>query len=311
MFRPAALAVLLLVTVTGCAPTAPTGGPSSPVRVVTMPVVLTETSGLAASHRADDLLWAHNDSGGEPVLYAVDLTGRLRGQLRLTGVTNTDWEDIASFELDGRAWLLAADVGDNDSRRHDCALYVVPEPDPAALTPGGELATAVAWRVPVRFPDGPRDCEAVAVDSREGRVYLLSKRTVPAVLYSLPLRPAAAEATTLTATRLANITQIAPASGSESVIPLPAFKYHNEPTGLDFAPDGSAAVVLTYGGGWLFPRRAGQTWTEALAGMPARLAFTGLVKAEGVCFSRDGHAIFVTSEGKGAPLLRFARPAGP
>ena len=31
-----------------------------------------ETSGLAVSHRTPGLLWTHNDSGGEPVLFALN-----------------------------------------------------------------------------------------------------------------------------------------------------------------------------------------------------------------------------------------------
>src|SRR3954464_7281661 len=62
-----------------------------------------EASGLAPSHRMPGVLWTHNDSGGDPVLFAVNSDGSLRGRLRVDGVSNLDWEDIASFELDGRA----------------------------------------------------------------------------------------------------------------------------------------------------------------------------------------------------------------
>lgn len=308
LLRPLRLLTLAgLLLSAACSPSGPAD--LTATRAGTMPPVLVETSGLAASRRADDQLWAHNDSGGEPVLYAVDLTGRLRGTLRLTGAVNTDWEDIAAFELDGRAWLLAADTGDNTGRRHDCSLLIVPEPDPATLSPAHELATPVAWRVPVRFPDGPHDCEAVAVDAPNGLVYLVTKRTVPAWLYSLPLRPASGDLAILTATRIAALRQIAPEREHPSGVQLPSFVYHEQATGMDFAPDGSAAAVLTYGSGWLFPRHAGQTWTAAFAGTPVRIAFTGLTQAEGVCFSRDSRTLFITSEGKNAPLLRCDLPA--
>src|SRR6185369_7794667 len=175
--RSAAKILAMLLAFAGCNRAAPASAPvvsaaKPPSRVGTMPSFISEASGLAASRRADNLLWAHNDSGGEPLLYALDAKGALRGKLRIGGEKNTDWEDIAAFDLDGHTWLLVADTGDNDNKRNDGALLIVAEPDPADLRPDRELMATVAWRVPVRYPDGPRDCESVAVDAREGKIYL-------------------------------------------------------------------------------------------------------------------------------------------
>ena len=51
-----------------------------------------ETSGIAVSHRTPGMIWTHNDSGGEPVLFALNADGSLRGKVRVEGVTNYDWE---------------------------------------------------------------------------------------------------------------------------------------------------------------------------------------------------------------------------
>jgi hypothetical protein len=300
------VACALLLLGTSCATLPPAvRDVAPPARVGTMPhPLLPETSGLAPSRRADDLLWAHNDSDNAPVLFALGTDGRLRGQLRPIGATNVDWEDIASFEAEGRAWLLVADVGDNASQRTNCVLYVLPEPDPAALAPGSELPVGVAWRIPVRYPDGPRDCEAVAVDPREGLVYLISKRTVPAVVYTLPLHPSP-EGTAPAAAPVARLTQIPQPIAVQKALALPTGKYRAQPTGLDFSPDGTIAAMLTYGDVWLFRRPAGQSWTDAFASEPQRLPPHGLMQAEAVCFSRDGRALYVSSEGRTAPLLRY------
>jgi hypothetical protein len=316
---------------------APVASPPPAPRAGAMPAALNEASGLAASRRADNLLWAHNDSGGEPALFALDTKGTVRGKQRLTGEKNTDWEDIASFELDGRAWLLIADTGDNDGKRKDCSLLVVAEPDPADLRPDRELTATVAWRIPVRWPGGARDCEAVAVDAREGKVYLLTKRTVPAELYTLPLRPASAGGADASPGGLPPLTFPAPAAASatprsaappavpeavlvarlaqlpqptpeQKLLPLPSGKYRAEPTALDFAPDGSAAVVLTYGETWLFRRAPGQSWADALSAKGEALAPHGLLQAEAACFSRDSRAIFATGELAGASLVRYELP---
>ncbi len=270
-----------------------------------MPAGITESSGLASSRRDPRLFWTHNDSGGQPVLYGIEPNGVRRGDLRLAGVRNIDWEDVASFELDGKAWLLIADTGDNRSSRRDCALYVIAEPDPAQLIPFEELSVPVAWKIPVSYPDGPRDCEAVAVDAKAGLVYLLSKRTHPPVLYTLPLRPVAV---TPAATPVAQLRDFPKPTSMQNLIPLPSGKYRDEPTGMDFAPDGSAAAVVTYGDVCLFPRNPGETWTAALSRKPQLLSPHGLTQAEAVAFAQDSRTLYVTSEGANATILRY-RPA--
>ncbi|MFA6286684.1 MAG: hypothetical protein WC661_04800 [Opitutaceae bacterium] len=270
-----------------------------------MPAGINETSGLAASRRDPRLFWAHNDSGGQPVLYGIEPNGLRRGDLRLAGVRNIDWEDVASFELDGKAWLLVADTGDNGGKRRNGALYVIAEPDPAQLAPFEELGVPVAWKIPVSYPDGPRDCEAVAVDAKAGLVYLLSKRTHPPVLYTLPLRPSA---NTPAAIPVAQLRDFPKATSMQNLVPLPSGKFREQPTGMAFSPDGSAAVVVTYGDVCLFPRKPGETWTAALSRKPRVLSPHGLTQAEAVAFAADSRTIYVTSEGAGATIMRY-KPA--
>src|SRR5690606_433613 len=74
---------------------------------------LDEISGLAASRRHADVFWVHNGSGDEPVIHAVGSDGEHRAEIHIDGATHTDWEDIASFELDGVPYLMIADIGDN------------------------------------------------------------------------------------------------------------------------------------------------------------------------------------------------------
>ena len=157
---------------------------------------ITEASGLAPSRRADGILWVHNDSGNEPAIYAISPTGKHLGAVWPAGADNIDWEDIESFVLGGRAYILIADLGDNNAKRKNCSFYVIEEPDPALLSPEKDLIVPIAWQVPVAYRDGPHDCEAVAVDpgsasdGSEGKVYILLKREYPPRLFTVPLRPA-------------------------------------------------------------------------------------------------------------------------
>ncbi len=82
----------------------------------------------------------------------------------------------------GKHYLLVADTGDNAGKRKDIVLHVFEEP---ARLDGGELKPA--WTIRARWPDGPRDCEAVAVDAAAGQVLLVSKKRNPPDLFALPL----------------------------------------------------------------------------------------------------------------------------
>jgi hypothetical protein len=256
--------------------------------------LLTEASGLASSLRVDGGVWSLNDSGGRADLFLFDLpSGRQLGSVSLAGVKNRDWESLDSFLLEGEPWLLIADTGDNRSRRETCTLLLVKAPPLSVVKDGREIRPA--RQITFRYQDGPRDCEAVAVDPGSGKVLLLSKRTWPPVAYELPLFPA--EGTVAVARRLGpvNLPKAAPWEGP----------YASQNTGLAIRPDGKLAAVLTYGRVFLFPRGAGQSWRDAFAAKPQRLPRHGLPQAEGICFSKDGQSLLVVSEGRGAPVLRY------
>src|SRR3546814_3441453 len=69
-------------------------------------------------------------------------------------------------------------------------LHVIEEP--ASLDEVAQHAPLEpAWSIAFRWPDGARDCEAVAVDARRGEVLLISKKRTPPELFALPLRPRA------------------------------------------------------------------------------------------------------------------------
>lgn len=263
-----------------------------------------EASGLAASHRSPDLLWTHDDSDGEPVVYAIDTAGHKRGALRITGVKNEDWEDIAAFERDGRAWLLIGDVGDNAAKRSSLRLHLVAEPDPKLLKPDAELSAAPEYTIRFQFEDGARDCESVAVDAAEGAIYLLSKRDSPPRLYRLPLaRPTVKIAL---AKYLGTATHLAGEPANDGLIKRLVGKKFSWPTAMDISADGRLAAVLTYGEPLVYVRQGSEPWVETFKREPMRLMFPGLPQAEAICFSRDGRTLYVASEGI-TPLVRYTR----
>ena len=155
----------------------------------------------------------------------------------------------------------------------------------------------------MRYPDGPHDCEAVAVDAHEGAIYLLTKRDDEPRLYRVPL---AASAAPVPAQLVMKVETIDSEDATATLLKALVGKKYDWPTGMDFAADGSAAVVLTYGNVLVFPRRDGESWAQALARSPQRLGYHGLPQAEGVAFSADGASIRVVSEGM-ADIARYVR----
>ncbi len=269
--------------------------------------LIREASGLAPSRRTADLLWSHNDSRGQPIIYAVGTDGRLRGSIRLSGVINHDWEDLASFTLGGVAYLLVADVGNNNAARKHCILHVVAEPPADALSPEKELAAAPSWTINYRFEDGVHDCEAVAVDPRRGQIHLLTKRSKPPLLYSLPLRPKSSRsATDIVVAKLEGPIGAPPQPTRwQRLFPVPRGRYRGQPTGLAMSTDGRTAAVLTYGDVLLYRREENQSWVEALTNRPEVLEPHGLSQAEAICFSSDDSHLFVTGEQGNPPLVRY------
>lgn len=148
-----------------------------------------ESSGLASSRRRRGYFWTHNDSGDHASLYAYDRKGRRTATVKLKDVTANDWEDCCTFSTEGKDRLLIADCGDNDRRRSKINLFLMDEPDPLKSVSVKKIS-----RITVRYPDGARDCEAVAVDSARKQIVLLTKSFLPqAGVYVVPLPDQAQE----------------------------------------------------------------------------------------------------------------------
>lgn len=259
---------------------------------------LKETSGLAASCVDPNLLWALNDSGSPAELFLTDVNGTNRGKVTVKGVENVDWEDLDSFILDGKPYLLIADTGDNDSKRDNCWIHIVPEP--AAPKDGTPISgkVHVAWSIHFHYEDGPRDCEAVTVDAKAGKILLLSKRTPVPMLYELPLQPA--EKGKQVAKKIAQLPKVFPNT-------TPPYPYGSQPTGMSLSADGSMLAVVTYAKLFVFPRHGDEPWSAVFAREPVALHAHHLRQAESIAFSRDGKQLRVTSEGAAAPIVLYQK----
>ena len=271
---------------------------------------LREVSGMAASRRRDDILWLHNDSGSRAQLHAVSADGRAHGKVLIKGATSRDWEDMAAFELDGRPMLVVADVGDNNAERATLWLHFFEEPTVPAEGLSDDASVDVEWSVPFRFPEGPADCESIAVDTQSGQVLLLTKRQTPPQLYSLPIRPPGAlpgRGKLIEATHLGSVSTI-PRPRVEDLLADPIFgAYSSQPTSMDVY--GDQLMILTYRDAYVYARSATGSWAETLAQKPAVVELPRMRQTESLAFDRTGKDVFVTSEKMNAPLYRLRRIA--
>lgn len=190
-----------------------------------------------------DVFFTINDSGNDPVLYAVDTTGADRGTWRIARARNVDWE-AASIGPCGDAsddaphCVYIGDVGDNEARHLTRTIYRVPEPRAGSR---GDRGTITAERLVFRYDAGPRDVEAMYV-APDGAVVLISKRPLrdragrlrPALVFRL-----SADAWTRSDTAIAVMIDslpIVPGSASMRTI-----------TDAALSADGRRLAVRTYG----------------------------------------------------------------
>jgi hypothetical protein len=255
-----------------------------------------EISGLAPSRTHPGHYWAINDGGNTAQLHLMDGSGQHQGSVEVAGAKNVDWEDIASFELDGRHYLLIADTGDNGGIRQELALHVFEEPADLALP------ATLAWTVRFRWPDGPRDCEAAAVDPVRGEVLLVSKKRVPAELFRVSL----ARTDEL---RVAEMVGHLPGIEQPDAIDLmrsPLYgRYRSQVTGADLSPNGRVLAVLNYRSIHFLVRARGDGWDSALAAKLPHLTLPWIPQAEAIAFSLDGQELRIGSEQLPSPLIRY------
>jgi hypothetical protein len=285
-------AMLLGAMVAGCSDPPPFAQLSG----LLLDAQLDEVSGLAASRRHPDTLWMLNDGGNAANVYAVSRRGSKLATLRIDGVDNTDWEDLAAFDLDGRHYLLVADTGDNGGLRRTLQLHVIEEP--ANLV---DATVKPAWSIVFRWPDGARDCEAVAVDAAAGQVLLVSKKRQPPELFALPLRPR--DHGLQVARELGTLAGMPQPDAEEVRANARLARIRSQVTAADIATDRHAMAVLTYRDVLVYPRRGRETWAQALARPPRVHPLPWLPQAEALGWSADSHALYATGELSPAPLL--------
>lgn len=228
---------------------------------------LDEVSGIAASQQHPDIIWATNDSGGGPYLYAVSTsTCRVRATLRLLDTPARDHEAVAvGRDAEGRDVIWIGDIGDNIDGWPYARIHKVREPE--VLRDMDVPVTTYRYT----YPGGPRDAEALLAAPDREQLWVISKSAGGGRMYALP-SPMSPALEPMRAT----------AVGSARALVTDA--------AMD--PDGSRYVVRDYFSAEIF---AGQPpgAAEVRFGLPLQ------PQGEAISFTSDGAALLVASEGSG------------
>ena len=204
--------------------------------------------------------------------------GRTSAAYDVDGARADDWEDMASFWLDGQSCLLLGDVGDNRLSRPTGTLYLVEEP-----RIGTSRSARLLRTVRFRYEDRPYDCEAIGFDTTRREVLLATKQLELSTRVYVLAWPDRETAETLVARHI-------------GTIPVPIA------TAMDISPCGTRALVLTYGDAYQFVRGRDEDWQQALAKPGQTIAMPWRGQGESICLGSDGFTLYLTSEQQPTPL---------
>ena len=250
---------------------------------------LDESSGLASSHYDAGVLWSINDSCSGPEIFAMTPHGQHLGSWFVDMSDPLDWEAMASFRWRDRNYLLVADVGDNFAARSSVSFTVVAEPRLDQISAEQRLKPLLVQHF--TFPEGPRDAEAVAVDTQRQELLVLSKRTVPPELYRVSLDMESLEssepsksantghgATHLQAELLTALTDFSKPPKREVDLYGSYWPYIGMPTGMTLSADHLLVTTLEHA--YLFNRKDLSQPAKLI-----RLPFAG--QREAIAFAKD------------------------
>ncbi len=223
-----ALCIVLSIFLAGCNPAgkpknrqAPGHSPRLVIHTERLDDMVLENSGLIWYR---DRMWTINDSGGDPVLFSIDMqTGKCIQAIYIQGAENRDWEELAQDD----DFIYILDTGNNFGRRDELTIYKVgkdsiPVAGNAKVCPEiiryryGDMERNKGY-----FTRSPFDCEAAF--AMHDSLYLFTKdwENQQTKLYICPAIP-----------------------GTYTLRPVASFQADGLVTGADISPEDSSFVML-------------------------------------------------------------------
>jgi len=178
-----------------------------------------ESSGITKSTK-ETTFWTHNDSGGKPEIYEVDMHGKLLSTIHFNNIESEDWEEITR---DKNGNLYIGDIGNNSNTRRNLTIYKINENNPAH-TEAISFHYADQERFPPDKADKNFDCEAFFVHGDS--LYLFSKNRGNdfVKMYAVPTK-----------------------AGNYALLPKGQVLINAMVTGAAISPDEKTFALITYG----------------------------------------------------------------
>ena len=151
---------------------------------------LSEISGIDFLN--DSTIVAINDGGNEPLLYLLDLKGKVQSVVKVENAQNRDWEDLTVDD----EYLYIGDIGNNVNNRRDLVIYKVKIADVIEKKTVQPEKITFNYKEQTAFPpdrsEKHYDAEALAL--YDDTIYLFTKdRARPlkgtAFVYKIPTNP--------------------------------------------------------------------------------------------------------------------------
>ncbi|MCX6215520.1 hypothetical protein [Spirosoma sp.] len=237
---------------------------------------LIEASGLAPSLTNPGYLWTQEDSGNPNQIQLLTKTGDIAGRYILDGLTNHDWEDIATGPgpLTGKTYIYLAEIGDNDFKYPEKIIYRFSEPTITGnkLPVKEHIAKVDALRF--KLPDGAQNAEAMLLDPIKKDLFILSKGRYSTV-YLAPYPQRVNQPTLMT-----------------RMLTLPFEKV----TAAAVSGDGSEILIRTYKRLFYYKRQPHESVIDALKREPRLIPLADEPQGEAVCWASDRSGYYTTSE---------------
>lgn len=225
---------------------------------------ITQSSALAKSVKWPHIVYTCNDDPGP--IFAIDVnTGKTVGEFRIGPIDDTE-----ALAIDPNGLLFVGAMGNKKLKDRDTAYYTLQEPGP------GDHGLLPSHRVPVRYPDGKRDAEALAIHPANLNRYIASKENAGHLYRKTPDE-----------TRWTLLAR--------------------------YLPKNITDMVFSGSGHFVFLRQKGvrditvlswPNWTKV-----GTMSCDWVVQGESICLTHDKAGVYYGSEGANSPLLSRPIPA--
>jgi hypothetical protein len=253
---------------------------------------IAESSGIVASRCNENVLWTHNDSGDDALIFALNKSGKKLATYKVANAKNYDWEDIAtSKETDGKCFLYIGEIGNNKRTKSEMTVYKIIEPKVSGeitnSTKKSPIATEQAESIKFKYPDGNYDSESLMIHPKTQDIYVLTKSLVGASVVFKVGKKSIAE-------KVADVSVPAVPSGFL--------------TGAEISPDGTRIIICDYFNAYeIVLSKNAKDFNEIWKQKPLVIELSERKQGEAICYSADGKSIIATSEKKNSPIIEVKR----